>query len=124
VSSTRQAARYPTPEFRRLALAPSIIATIVLLATVALIDTDAFLAVQFGVSILALVVAVFVWQSRAWWWLILLVPIAVIWNPVVPLVLPHDVWLAGHYVAAAAFLLVGIMVKVRNVDDKNPQKTR
>jgi hypothetical protein len=111
--------RYPTPEFRRLALAPSIIAAIVLLATVALIGADTYVIVQFAVCILALIVAVFVWQSRAWLWLIGVVPIAVVWNPVMSFSLPHDVWLGAHYGAALIFVFVGIFVKVRNADDRN-----
>jgi hypothetical protein len=114
--------RYPTPEFRRLALAPGIITAIILLATVALVGTDAYLIVRFAVCIFALIIAVFVWQSRALWWLIPIVPIAVLWNPIVAIQLPHDVWLGAHYVAALLVILVGIFVKVRNVDDRNARR--
>jgi hypothetical protein len=111
--------RYPTPEFRRLALAPAIVTAIILLATVALVDTDAYLIVRFAVCILALVIAVFVWQSRAFLWLVAVAPIAVLWNPIVAIELPHDAWLGAHYITALLLILVGIFVKVRNVDDRN-----
>ncbi len=124
MSAAKQSARYPTPEFRRLALAPSIIAAIVLLATVAVIGSDAYLIVRFVVCIFALIVAVFVWQSRAWWWLLLLVPVAVFWNPILPLGFDHDVWLIAHYVASLVFIVVGILVKVRNADDKNAKSAQ
>jgi hypothetical protein len=113
-------ASYPTPQFRRTALAPGILGAIVLLAGLALIGTDAFLIIRFVVSILALIICVFAWQARQWWWFALLLPIAVVWNPVIPLTaIGGDLWLALQYLAAISFLLIAILVKVPNADDKN-----
>lgn len=107
-------ASYPS-KFRRTALAPGILAVIALLAGVALIGGDAFTIIRFVVSILALIVAVFAWQARGWWWLIGLVPIAVLWNPIVPIVLPSDdLWLGLQYVAALVFLAAGILIRVED----------
>ena len=111
--------RYPTPQYRRTALAPAILATIVLLAGVALVDSDAYLFIQFAVAILALIVAVFAWQAKQWWWLLGLVPIAVVWNPIFPITIDGDLWLGLHYVAAIVFLAAGILIKVPNEDDRN-----
>ena len=119
MSSSRNAQRYPTPQFRRTALAPAILATIALLAGVGAIGSDLYLLVQFLVAILALIIAVFAWQARQWWWLIVLVPIAVLWNPVVPLALESDLRLGLHYVAAIVFLAAGILIRVRNDEDRN-----
>lgn len=119
MSSTRGSQRYPTPEFRRPALAPSILATVALLAGVAAIGGDLYLLIQFVVAILALIIAVFAWQARQWWWLVVLVPIAVVWNPVLPLGLESEVLLALHYVAAVVFLAAGILIRVRNDEDRN-----
>jgi hypothetical protein len=116
-------ASYPTPQFRRTALAPGILGTIVLLAGIALIGSDAFLIIRFVVSILALIICVFAWQARQWWWFAVLGPIAVLWNPVFPIELGGDLWLGLQYLAAIAFVLVGILVKVPNRDDKNKRST-
>jgi hypothetical protein len=94
---------------------------------VALIDADAYLVIQFVVSILALIVCVFAWQSRQWWWLPLLGAVAVLWNPVWPITIDGSIGLAAHYLAAGAFIAAGLLIKVRNVDDKNnrnPQGSR
>lgn len=108
-------ASYPSPA-RRSALAPAILATIALLIGVALVDSDGFIIIRYAVSILALIVAVFAWQAGQWWWLFGLVPIAVVWNPVLPVELStiggsDDLWLALQYIAAAVFLATGILVR-------------
>lgn len=114
---------YPTPAFRRTALAPAILGAIALLVGVALIDGDGFTIVQFAVSILALIVAWFAWQARAWWWLVLLVPIAVLWNPVFPIALDRDTFLFAHYLGAIVFIAAGVLIRIRNADDRNAART-
>ena len=116
--------RYPTPEYRRIALAPSIIGTIVLLAGVALVDSDGYLVIQFIVAIFALIIGYFAWQAKQWWWIIPLVAIAVVWNPVFPITIDGDLWLILHYVAAIVFIAAGVLIKVRNEDDKNRRQVK
>ncbi|MEP6480491.1 MAG: DUF6804 family protein [Rhodoglobus sp.] len=109
-------ATYPT-RTRRTALAPAILAVIALLIGVAVIDDGGFVIVRYVVSILALIVVVFAWQARQWWWIIGLVPIAVLWNPVLPIDLGQpDLWLGLQYIAAIVFLAAGILIKV--IDDQ------
>ena len=87
--------------------------TMALLIGSALITSDAFTVIQFVVSIFALIVAVFAWQAGQWWWIIGLAPIAVLWNPVVPIDLGMpDLWLGLHFVAAAIFIAAGILIKI------------
>jgi uncharacterized membrane protein YoaK (UPF0700 family) len=112
-------ASYPTPQFRRTALAPSVLAALVLLAGIAIIESDGFTVIRFAVSILALVVGVFAWQAKKWWWLIALVPIALVWNPVVPASFEGDAWLAMQYVAALVFVAAGMLIRIRNPEDRN-----
>ena len=108
-------ASYPTRR-RRTALIPAVLVTIVLLAGAALIESDTFTVIRYVVSIFALIVAVFAWQAKQWWWLIGLVPIAVLWNPVIPIELGlPDLWLGLQYVAALVFVAAGILIRV---DDK------
>ena len=104
-------ATYPTNR-RRTALIPAIIAVIALLAGVGLISGEGFTVIRYIVSIFALIVAVFAWQARQWWWVPPLAAIAVLWNPVIPIDLgAPDVWLGLQYVAALIFLAAGILVR-------------
>jgi hypothetical protein len=112
-------ARYPTPQFRRTALVPAILGALVLVAGVALVGGDGFTVIRFAVCILALVVSVFAWQARQWWWLVGLVPVAVLWNPVLPIEIGGDVWLGMQYVAALIFIAAGMLIKIRNPEDRN-----
>ncbi|MCU1406654.1 MAG: hypothetical protein JWQ43_2957 [Glaciihabitans sp.] len=111
---------YPTPAFRRTALAPAILGAIVLLAGTALLGTSGYTWILFGVAILALITCVFAYQAKQWWWLILLVPVAVVWNPIVPLPMePPQLFMGLQYVAAIIFIAAGVLIKVRNPEDRN-----
>lgn len=112
-------ASYPTPQFRRTALAPGILGALVLLAGIALVGSETFIVVNFVVSILALIVSVFAWQAKKWWWLIGLLPIAVIWNPIFPISIDGDVWLGLQYIGALVFIAAGVLIKIRNPEDRN-----
>ena len=100
------------PDFTRPALAPGLIAAIVLLACVAFLDAPAFVAVRWGVTVLALIVLVFALRGRAWWALVVTAVIAVCWNPLVTVPIPGQVWAALQIVAAALFVVMGLAVKV------------
>ncbi len=78
----------------------------------ALLDSDGFLVIRFLVAILALILCVFVVQAKTWWWLIGLVPIAVLWNPVFIIDLHGQGWVAAQLVAALLFIIVGVLTKV------------
>ena len=117
-------ASYPS-RVRRTALVPSILAAIALLAGVALIAGDGFTVIRYVVSIFALIIAVFAWQARQWWWIIGLAPIAVLWNPVIPIDIGNaDVWLGLQYVAALVFIAAGIVIKVRDDDRDSGASSR
>jgi hypothetical protein len=111
---------YPTRQFRRPALAPGILSAIVILAGLALLGTSGFIWILYAVSILALIMCVFSWQAKHWWWLIPLAAIAVVWNPVFPLPMAaQQVWIGIQYVAAIVFIVAGVLIKVPNPDDRN-----
>ena len=110
-------ASYPTRR-RRTALIPAIIAVIALLIGVAIIESDGFTVIRYIVAIFAAIVGVFAWQARQWWWLVGLVPIVVLWNPVLPIDLGlPDLWLGLQYAAALVFIAAGILIVVD--DDQN-----
>ncbi|QWT23508.1 hypothetical protein KPL76_12435 [Subtercola sp. PAMC28395] len=110
MSQQKSTSRYPT--FTRTALAPGLLAAICLLAAVAVIGSGWFTILQFAITILALIVCVFAWQAQQWWWLIGLVPVAVVWNPVWPLSFDPPVWYALHLAAAIIFVAAGLFIKV------------
>ena len=111
-------ASYPT-RTRRTALVPSLLAVVALLIGVALITSDGFVVIRYIVSIFALIVSVFAWQARQWWWLPLLAGFAVLFNPVVVVPVEGDALLIAHYVSILVLIVVGIFVKVRNTEDRN-----
>ena len=100
------------PTFSRSALAPGLLGAIALLAGLALIEADSFIIIRYAVSILALILCVFAVQGTAWWWLIGLGPVAVLWNPIFVIELHGQGWVAAQYVAALLFIVVGVRVKV------------
>lgn len=100
------------PSFTRPALAPGLLGAIALMAGLALLDADGFIIIRFVASILAIIVCVFVIRVKAWWWLIVLVPIAVLWNPVIVIELHGQGWVSAQFIAALAFIVVGVRTKV------------
>lgn len=106
------AAKPTEPDFTRPALAPGILAAIVLFVGVALIDSSWFLAVRFVVAILAVIIAWFAIQGRTWWWLVVLVPIIVLWNPVFPLRLAGVGWMSAQLIAPIFLVAAGVMITV------------
>ncbi len=116
--SNRPAARTKntpaTPDFTRPALAPGLLGAIVLVVGLALLDIDAFTIIRYVVSILALIICVFAVQGKKWWWLIGLVPIAVLWNPILVIELHGQGWVSAQFIAAMVFIAAGIFIKVPN----------
>jgi len=109
--------RQALPDFTRPALAPSLLAAVVLLACVAFLDSSAFVFARWGVTVLALIVLVFAVRGRVWWAAVLTAAVAVCWNPVVVVPIPGQLWAALQLVAAALFIVVGITVKVPRAAD-------
>ncbi|MFJ3382915.1 MULTISPECIES: DUF6804 family protein [unclassified Curtobacterium] len=122
-SSARPAPAATTaPAFTRPALAPSLLAAIVLLACIAFLDASAFVFVRWGITVLALIVLVFCIRGRSWWTAVLMAAVAVCWNPLVTVPIPGQVWAALQVVAAALFIVVGIVVKVPRTAEAPPAR--
>ena len=92
----------------RRALAPAVLAAIVLLAGLALLGSDGFVWIRYAVAILSLIAAVFVLQARQWPWLPGPVVIAVLWNPAFPFPFAGKAWALGQLVAAAVLVVTGV----------------
>ena len=110
MSGTRD--RYGRPAFRRTALAPGLLAAVALLGAVALIENPAFIVFRFVIAILALIVLVFAFQAKHWWWIPVMLAIAVIWNPVFPLPIEGPWWVGAQYIAILVFIAAGVLIKV------------
>ncbi|MEO8527711.1 MAG: DUF6804 family protein [Pseudolysinimonas sp.] len=102
----------PDPGWRRLALAPGLIAALALLIGLAVLAEDTFIVVRFIVAIFALIVGVFAFQAKQWGWLPVFVAIAVAWNPVWVIAIPDPYWQVAQYIAAIVFLVAGWLIKV------------
>jgi len=108
----------PDPGWRRLALAPGLIAALALLIGVTIIADGPFTVIRYIVSIFALIVAVFAFQAKHWWWLPVFAAIAVAWNPIWPIPLDGAGWTGAQYVAAILFLVAGWLIKVPIPEDQ------
>lgn len=106
-------ARYPSRSSARMALAPGILAAIILLAGLALVGGDAYDFVRYPVAILAAVIGWFAIQAKAYYWLIGLAPIVVLWNPVFPFSFPDAVWSSLHLAAVGVVVAAGLIIRVR-----------
>lgn len=103
----------PPPTFQRNALAPSLLAAMVLVVAPALIGNEWFLLIRFVVAILALIVAWFAIQAKHWWWAPVMVAIAVIWNPIYPFAFAGQIWTVAQFAGAVVFLAAGATIKSR-----------
>lgn len=110
---TVTAAQRRPSQFQRNALAPGLLAAAVLFLAPLVMDSGWFQTVQYAVTILALIVAWFALQARQWWWLLVFIPFAVLWNPIYPFPFTGPFWIAGQLAAALVFLVAGAVIKVR-----------
>lgn len=102
----------PQPaSFQRNALAPGLLAAIALFLSPLLADGTGATIIRFVVAILALIVAWFALQAKQWWWTVVFVAVAVVWNPVYPLEFSGPWWIAAQIVGAVLFLLAGALIK-------------
>ena len=116
--------RYGAPTVRRLALAPGLLAAIVLIAGFALIGGTGFIIIRYVVAILALIIGYFAFQAKQWWWLPLMLAIAVIWNPVLPFGFSGIYWYGAQYLAILVFILAAILIKVPLTEAEKPGRAR
>jgi hypothetical protein len=122
--TSKLGSRYGAPPVRRTALAPGILAAIVLIAGFALIGGGSFIIIKYVVAILALIVGWFAIQAKQWWWLPLLLAIVVVWNPIFPFPFHGQYWFGAQYAAVLVFILVAIFVKVPITEAQTPGRVR
>lgn len=103
--------RNASPMYQRNALAPSLLAAIVLFLAPVLFMVDWTTLVLFVTAIFALIVAWFAVQARQWWWIVVFAAIAVVWNPIYPFAFEGAVWTAAQPAAAVVFLVAGALIK-------------
>lgn len=103
----------PEPQRQRNALVPGLLASIALfLSPLPLFQADlGRTIILYIVAILALIVAWFAWQAKQWWWTIVFVVIAVVWNPVYPIEITAPwAWIVAAIVSAVAFISAAALV--------------
>ena len=101
-----------SPRLINPALAPAILAIIVLLAGLALAESDAYLYIRFAVCILATIMIVFAVQGRAWLWVIPLAVVAIAWNPLFVIDFGDSLLAPFSLLASAALLATGLFMRV------------
>ena len=99
------------PSFQRNALAPGILLAIALVVGTMLLDSDWYETLRFVIAVLALIVAWFALQARHWWWIPVLLVIAIAWNPVLPFDLAGQAWALAHLAAALVSLVAAVLIK-------------
>lgn len=99
------------PTFQRNAFAPGILAAIALVAAQLWLAGAWDDVLRYVIAILALVVAWFAVQAKAWWWVPVFAAVAIAWNPVMPFDLSGPVFFWAHLVAAVAFVVAGFTIK-------------
>ena len=104
MSSQRSRNGSAEPTYRRLALAPALIAAIALGVGYPLVETDAYLY-------MAVIVAVFAIQAHKWIWAIPMGIIAIVWNPMFPLTLEPVLWLTLQTIALVVLVTAGAVIK-------------
>lgn len=96
---------------QRNALAPGLLAAIALFVSPLFVDGLGATIIRFVVAILACIVAWFAVQARQWWWTVVFVAVAVLWNPIFPIALDPVVWTVGGVVAALLFIVAGALIR-------------
>ncbi len=99
------------PTFQRNALAPGLLAAIVLFLAPVLFTLDWTQIVLYAVAILALIVGWFAVRAKQWWWVPVFAAIAVVWNPVYPLGFDGALWTFAQPAAALVFIVAGALIK-------------
>lgn len=103
--------------FTRPGLAPALIAAAVLVFCVGFVNDSGFFLVRLGVTVLALIIVVFAIQGRNWLAAAAMAAAAVLWNPVLPVPTGGPTWAALQFVGSAAFIAVGIFLRVPTRED-------
>ena len=98
------------PAYNRAALAPGLIGALALLFGLGIASW--YVWVQYVVCVLALILCVFAGQARAWWWLLGLIPLALVFNPVLPLPIGDTLLRVLHVAGAVLFVCAGILIKI------------
>ena len=104
-----------TPDFQRNAFLPGILVAAVLFLAPVIFRTDWSAIVYYVVAIGALIIGWFALQAKQWWWGIIFLAVAVLWNPVFPFGFEGIVWTVAQFVAAVTFIVAGVVIKSPSV---------
>lgn len=116
--------RYGTSEFSRAAMAPGLLGAIALLAGLALVGGSWFIGVQYAACLFACILCVIALQAKAWWWLVGLLPVVVLWNPVFPFHLGGQWWRPAGILGAAILVAAGLFIRSPLPENTPPRRRR
>lgn len=98
-------------QFQRNAFVPSLLAAAVLVLAPIAFARGWTAIMLYAVAIIGLIVAWFALQARQWWWTVVFVAVAVVWNPILPFPFDGDIWMVAQFVAAVVFLVAGVLIR-------------
>ena len=108
-------AQNTAPAFQRNAFLPGILVAAVLFLAPVILKTDWSAIVLYVTTIGALIIGWFGVQAKQWWWGIIFLAVAVLWNPVYPFGFEGTLWTIAQFVAAVAFIVAGVVIKSPSV---------
>lgn len=109
----RPADRYGDTGYRRMLLAPGLLAAVLLFVGIGLVGQEFYQLITWAIAVLALICVVLLAQAKLWWWTAPFIAIAVLWNPLIAFDIDSTVWMLMHYVAISVFIAAGLLVKVK-----------
>lgn len=98
----------------RPALAPAVVAAILLLIALAPLPLGYYTFMRWAVTVAAIAMCALAHKGNQGGWLFLLIPIAILFNPISPVYMTRAYWAPFDVIAAAALLLAGARITKRS----------
>lgn len=98
----------------RPALTPAAVAAFLLLIALAPLPLGYYTFMRWGVTVAAIAMCTVAYKGNQGTWLFLLIPIAILFNPISPVYMTRESWAPFDVIAAAALLLAGARITKRS----------
>lgn len=94
----------------RPALAPAAVAAVLLLIALATLPLGYYTFMRWGVTIAAIAMCTMAYKGNQSAWLFVLIPIAILFNPISPVYMRRQAWAPFDVIAAMVLLLAGSLI--------------